>query len=164
VARAGIGLGANLGDKAAAVESALLLLADEPGISLVARSQLYRTPPWGDTDQDHFINAAVLVETDLAPRDLLARCLGIEEKLGRERCKDRRWGPRSIDLDLIFYGDLRIVESDLEIPHPRLFERAFVLKPLAEIAPEQEIAGRRVDDALALLAEDAAAITVYCPA
>jgi 2-amino-4-hydroxy-6-hydroxymethyldihydropteridine diphosphokinase len=155
MASAGIGLGANLGDAAATLEAALVQIAAEPGIRLAARSALYRTPPWGDTDQADFVNAAAIVETDLTPHELLGRLLAIEARLGRTRAKDRRWGPRAIDLDLLFYGDIEIADADLEIPHPRLFDRAFVLKPLAEIAPDRFLRGRTVSEALIAVEEDA---------
>lgn len=156
-----LGLGSNLGDRAANVEAALAQLAVEPGIRLVARSRLYLTPPWGDADQDAFVNAAALVETTLEPSDLLARCLAVETRLGRIRKADRRWGPRVIDIDIVDFAGRTIDTEELELPHPRVLERAFVLKPLVEIAPDHLIAGRRVEDALNDLAADAAAIRVY---
>jgi 2-amino-4-hydroxy-6-hydroxymethyldihydropteridine diphosphokinase len=125
-------------------------------VKLIARSSDYLTPPWGVTDQPPFVNCAILVETPLSPRALLDRALTIERALGRDRAKEQRWGPRTIDIDLIAYGDVAVDEPGLTLPHPRLFERAFVLVPLAEIVPDRMIAGRRVRDALAQL--DAAGI------
>ena len=104
---------------------------------LTARSSDYRTPPWGVKDQPPFVNLSIAVETSLPPRALLARAQAVERALGRERAKERRWGPRTIDIDLLAYDDIVLNEPDLTLPHPRLFERAFVLVPLAEIAAER---------------------------
>jgi 2-amino-4-hydroxy-6-hydroxymethyldihydropteridine diphosphokinase len=127
------------------------MLCDDGAVRLVARSSDYRTPPWGVTDQAPFINAAIAVTTALPPHDLLARTEECERALGRNRARERRWGPRSIDLDLLAYDDLVLIDRDLILPHPHLFERAFALVPLAEIAPERVIAGIRVREALARL-------------
>src|SRR5690606_4521546 len=116
-----------------------------------ARSSDYRTPPWGREDQPPFVNACIAVETELVPRDLLARAMAVERQFGRERTSTSRWGPRTIDIDIIAYDDLAFDEPGLTLPHPRLFERAFVLVPLAEIRPDAVIAGRAVRDALATL-------------
>ena len=113
---------------------------------LTARSSDYRTPPWGVTDQPPFVNAVIAVTTSLSPHELLARAEKCERALGRDRTLERRWGPRSIDIDLLAYDDLVLNDPDLILPHPHLFERAFVLVPLAEIAPERVIAGVRVRD------------------
>ncbi len=129
--RAHIGLGANLGDPVATMRAARHEL-DAYG-QVVAVSSLYRTPAWGVLDQPAFVNAALALETDLAPYPLLAALKALERDLGR--VTTIRWGPRAIDLDILDYGDLRLDASDLEIPHPRLAERAFALVPLAEIAP-----------------------------
>jgi len=107
-----------------------------------ARSSDYRTPPWGVTDQPAFVNLALVVETALAPRALLAHALAIEAAFGRDRAKEQRWGPRTLDIDIIAYDDIEIDEPGLTLPHPRLFERAFVLAPLAEIAPDRRIKGK----------------------
>jgi 2-amino-4-hydroxy-6-hydroxymethyldihydropteridine diphosphokinase len=117
-------------------------------VRLVARSSDYRTPPWGVTDQPPFVNAVVAVATLLAPHDLLARTQNCERVLGRDRARERRWGPRTIDIDILAYDDLTLADGDLVLPHPHLFERAFVLVPLAEIAGDRQIAGIRVSDAL----------------
>jgi len=114
----------------------------------LARSSDYRTPPWGFADQPPFINAVIAVATSLSPRDLLARALKIERAFGRDRERERRWGPRTLDLDLLAYDDLVLHSPDLTLPHPRMFERAFVLVPLAEIAPDRVIAAIHVTDAL----------------
>jgi 2-amino-4-hydroxy-6-hydroxymethyldihydropteridine diphosphokinase len=147
MAEAGLSLGSNLGDKAAAIEAALQRLGETPGIEIVRRSRLYRTEPWGDADQDWFVNACAIVETELAPRTLLDICLALETALGRDRAQSRRWGPRPIDIDMLFYEDLEIAEPGLILPHPRMFERAFVLVPLSEIAADREIQSRRIGEA-----------------
>lgn len=137
-----LGLGSNMGDKRANVSRAIALLAAAGDIVVVARSRDWKTPPWGVTDQDWFVNACVAVTTTLDPRALLARCQEVESALSRVRT--RRWGPRSIDVDILFYGALRIAEPDLIIPHPRIAERAFVLGPLSDIAPDLDVEGRGV--------------------
>ncbi|MCE1237702.1 MAG: 2-amino-4-hydroxy-6-hydroxymethyldihydropteridine diphosphokinase [Hyphomicrobiales bacterium] len=136
-----IGLGGNLGDVATTFRAALLRL-EAGGCRIVAKSSLWRTPPWGVTDQPAFLNACVRVETELAPRALLDLCLETETALGRIRLE--KWGPRAIDLDLLDVDGLTVDEPGLTLPHPYLGERAFVLVPLAEIAPERRIAGRSV--------------------
>jgi 2-amino-4-hydroxy-6-hydroxymethyldihydropteridine diphosphokinase len=113
-----------------------------PAVEVMAVSSLYRTPPWGKLDQPDFLNAAAAIATDLEPRALLQACLDIEG--GLKRVRDERWGPRIIDLDVLVYGEIALKESGLEIPHPRLTERAFVLEPLAEIAPDLDVAGQSV--------------------
>jgi len=146
-----IALGGNVGDVRATFERAIALLCDGSAVRLTARSRDYRTAPWGVTDQPAFINAVIAVTTSLAPRDLLIRALEVERALGRDRSRERRWGPRTLDLDLLAYNDLALHDAELTVPHPRLFERAFVLVPLAEIAPDRVIAGVRLSDALARL-------------
>ncbi len=141
---AALGLGGNVGDVASAFVEALARLGSPPGVSLTARSSVYRTPPWGKLDQPDFLNMAALVETTLPARALLALCLEVERGLGRERSE--RWGPRLIDIDVLTYGEATIDEQDLKVPHPRLAERAFVLVPLAEIAPRLMVGGRTVAD------------------
>ena len=147
-ARAYLALGGNVGDSRATLDRAVAMLAATPGVTLVARSSDYRTPPWGVTDQAPFINLCVAIDTTLAPLDLLTRVQEIERALGRDRANERRWGPRTVDIDIIAYGDLSLDEPGLALPHPRLFERAFVLMPLAEIAGDRRIAGRDLQDAL----------------
>jgi 2-amino-4-hydroxy-6-hydroxymethyldihydropteridine diphosphokinase len=146
-----LGLGGNVGDVRATLDAAVAQFADGKEVTLIARSSDYRTPPWGVTEQPSFINCAIAVETALAPRALLDRGFEVERALGRDRSKEQRWGPRAIDIDLLACDDLSLNEPDLVLPHPRLFERAFVLVPLAEIVPDRLIAGRRVRDALAQL-------------
>ena len=149
-----LGLGSNIGDKAATLADAVARLAATPGIRVTARSADYRTPPWGDTDQDWFLNAAVGVETSLSPHELLEAGLAIETAMGRVR--ERRWGPRVIDIDVLSYEGAAISDERLILPHRFVRERAFVLVPLAEIAPDLRIGPETVRDALAKL--DAAGI------
>jgi 2-amino-4-hydroxy-6-hydroxymethyldihydropteridine diphosphokinase len=146
-----LALGGNGGDVRATFDRAIGLLCDGQTVRLVARSSDYRTPPWGVTDQPPFINAAIEIGTTLAPHDLLARALDVERTLGRDRRHERHWGPRTIDIDLIAYDDRALSDPDLTLPHPRLFERAFVLLPLAEIAADRVISGQTVRAALAHL-------------
>jgi 2-amino-4-hydroxy-6-hydroxymethyldihydropteridine diphosphokinase len=134
-----LGLGGNLGEPAAAMAAALRFVEADPDTRVVAVSSLYRTPPWGKTDQPDFLNAAAEVSTCLSPRGLLDLCLAAEQRLKRVRAE--RWGPRVIDLDVLVFGDRAVAEDGLEIPHPRMLERAFVLAPLAEIAPDLVVAG-----------------------
>lgn len=148
MAEAFLALGGNIGDVRTTFARAVGMLCDEAVVRLVARSSDYRTPPWGVTDQPAFFNAVIAVATELSPRELLARALDCERALGRDRAHERRWGPRPVDIDLLAYDDVELHEPDLTLPHPHLFERAFVLVPLAEIAPERVIAGIRVRDAL----------------
>lgn len=144
-----IGIGGNVGDLAASFERAIALLCDGHSVWLTRRSSNYRTPPWGVTDQPAFVNAAIAVTTALAPHDLLARMREVERRLGRDRAVEQRWGPRTLDLDLLAYDDIQLDTPELTLPHPRMFERAFVLIPLVEIAPDRVIGGIRVRDALA---------------
>jgi 2-amino-4-hydroxy-6-hydroxymethyldihydropteridine diphosphokinase len=146
-----LGLGGNVGDVRTTLDRAVAALCDGRDVRLVARSSDYRTPPWGVTDQPPFVNLALVVETSLAPRALLERALRIEAAFGRDRAKEQRWGPRTLDIDIIAYDALETGEPGLTLPHPRLFERAFVLAPLAEIAPDRKINGIRIADALARL-------------
>lgn len=143
-----LALGSNIGDSRALLERAVAMLCDGATVRLVARSSHYRTPPWGNTDQPSFVNMCIAVETSLDPHQLLARAQDVEKALGRNRRNERRWGPRTIDIDILAYEGATLAEDDLKLPHPRLFERPFVLVPLAEIAPRMEIAGRRIADAL----------------
>ncbi len=136
-----IGLGANLGDAAATLRAAFDAIAELAGTRLVAASPLYVTPAWGLEDQPDFVNAAARVETALAPAALLAALLEIERRFGRDRSREQRWGPRTLDLDLLLYGDAVIDLPGLQVPHPRLHERAFALVPLADVAPGLHIAG-----------------------
>jgi len=142
-----LALGGNVGDSRAILDRAVMLLCDGISVKLIARSSDYRTPPWGFKYQPPFVNLCIAVETTLAPRDLLAHAQQVELALGRDRAHEKRWGPRTADIDIVAYGDLAVHELGLTVPHPRLFERAFVLLPLAEIAPALMIGGRSVRQA-----------------
>jgi 2-amino-4-hydroxy-6-hydroxymethyldihydropteridine diphosphokinase len=146
-----IALGGNVGDVRATFRKAIADICGMTQAALLARSSDYTTPPWGEENQPPFINACIEIETSLDPHALLFSLHKVEKKFGRDRDNETRWGPRTLDLDLIAYDDVRLDKPELTLPHPRLFERAFVLVPLAEIAPERVIAGRRVADALAQL-------------
>ena len=147
-----IGLGANLGDATATVLAALQALDALPHTRLVKASRLYRTPAWGKTDQPAFVNAAAVLETELDARALLDAMLGIERDHGRERLDGQRWGARTLDLDLLLYGEDVIDEPGLHVPHPHLHERAFALVPLVEIAPDLVIPGHgRASDLVAAM-------------
>ncbi|MGB8579093.1 MAG: 2-amino-4-hydroxy-6-hydroxymethyldihydropteridine diphosphokinase [Pseudolabrys sp.] len=142
-----LALGGNVGNSRAILDRAINLLCDGKEVRLTARSSDYRTPPWGFKYQPHFVNLAIAVETTLNPHELLARAQDIELRLGRDRAHEKRNSPRTADIDIIAYDDVTLSEPNLTLPHPRLFERAFVLVPLAEIAGNRVIAGRRVDKA-----------------
>lgn len=142
--RASLGLGGNIGDPATAMAQALRTLHAQPDCRVTAVSRLYRTPPWGKTDQDWFFNACALVETTLSPEALLDACLGIERDMKRER--KERWGPRTIDIDVLSYEGVEQSGGRLELPHPRMTGRGFVLMPLADVAPGLIVAGRTVRD------------------
>jgi 2-amino-4-hydroxy-6-hydroxymethyldihydropteridine diphosphokinase len=147
-AEALIALGGNIGDVRTTFDRAIACLCRDNAVRLTARSSDYRTPPWGMTNQPAFINAAIAVATSLPPRGLLARALECERKLGLDRARKQHWGPRIIDIDILAYDDVALAEPGLVLPHPHLWERAFVLVPLAEIAPDRVIAGVQVKDAL----------------
>ena len=151
MANALIALGGNVGDVRATFQKAIANICGMTQGALLARSSDYATPPWGEVQQARFVNACIEIETGLDPGALLFTLHRIENKFGRDRANERRWGPRTLDLDLIAYDDVSIETPELTLPHPRLFERAFVLAPLAEIAPERVIAGRSVRAALAQL-------------
>ncbi len=142
-----IALGSNIGDKAGNIRAAIAALTEAGDIRLAARSRLYRTPPWGKTDQDWFVNACITVETGLDVRTLLARCQQVERRLGR--VPTEKWGPRVIDLDILAFRDVRLDEPDLVLPHPHIAKRAFVLAPLADVAPDFTIGGKTVREMLA---------------
>jgi 2-amino-4-hydroxy-6-hydroxymethyldihydropteridine diphosphokinase len=148
MATAFVGIGSNLGEPERQIASALDQLAAEEGIELVAVSSLRETEPVGYLDQPNFLNGAAQVETELPARELLERLLAIEARLGRVRGEGPRFGPRTIDLDLLVYGDETIDEPGLTLPHPRLAERRFALEPVAELAPELEIPGAGTVQAL----------------
>lgn len=136
-----VGLGSNLDEPVAQVESAIEALQRLPGSTVTKRSSLYRTAPWGGIEQPDFVNAVVALETELTANALMEELLAIERRLGRRRDVER-YGPRVIDLDLLLYDAALIDEPQLRVPHPRLHERAFVLVPLAEIAPDASIPGQ----------------------
>jgi len=140
VPRAYVGLGANLGDREATLRRAVTVLAGRPGVEIVAVSSLRETDPVGVVGQPPFLNGAAAVDTTLSPRELLAELLAVEQELGRVRRE--RWGPRTIDLDLLLYGDEVVDEPGLTVPHPLLHERAFALEPLAELDPALAVPGR----------------------
>jgi 2-amino-4-hydroxy-6-hydroxymethyldihydropteridine diphosphokinase len=144
-----IALGGNVGDVRDTFRKAIANICSMTQAALIARSSDYVTPPWGEEKQDRFINACIEIDTALDPHALLFTLHKIEKKFGRERAKETRWGPRTLDLDIIAYDDVKLDKPELMLPHPRLFERAFVLVPLVEIAPDRMIAGRKVADALA---------------
>ena len=150
--RAFIALGGNEGEVQSTLTEAGWAIDGLPQTSIRAHSTTYRTPAWGRTDQPEFLNAVVEVQTRLAPQVLLKHLLAIEQRFGRVRRAGERWGPRTLDLDLLTYGEEVLDEPGLHLPHPRMHERAFVLVPLAEIAPMLNIPGHgRVSDLLATL-------------
>lgn len=153
-------LGGNIGKRAATLRQALELL-ELAGVRIKARSSLYETPPWGPIAQDSYLNQVVEVETSLSPRSLLELALRVERTLGRDRAREVRYGPRLIDIDILLFDSHDFRHADLQLPHPRILERAFVLVPLTEIAPDITIAGIRAADALARL--DASKIRAVTP-
>jgi len=144
--RVGFGLGSNIGDKPANIREALRLLEERGVARLTAVSRVYRTPPWGVLDQGDFANACAIRETTLSPYELLAAVKKIEADMGRE--PSRRWGPRLIDVDILFLGDHTLDDPELTLPHKELFGRGFVLRPLVEIAPDLVLDGLPVAEAL----------------
>jgi 2-amino-4-hydroxy-6-hydroxymethyldihydropteridine diphosphokinase len=142
-----LSLGGNLGDPAKSMGAALRILDADDNSRVTAVSSLYRTPPWGKLDQPDFLNAAAELSTRLSPRALLDLCLDAERRL--KRVREERWGPRLIDIDILVFGARTIHEAGLEVPHPRMLERAFVLAPLAEIAPTLAVGGRSLPERLA---------------
>lgn len=140
-ARVYLGLGGNLGDVPATLQQALVEIDRLPQTRVVQCSRSYRTPAWGMTEQPDFINAVVELHTALAARTLLEGLQAIERRLGRDRTTDVRWGPRTLDLDVLLYGDSVMDEPGLTVPHPRMHVRAFVLLPLADIAPDLVLPG-----------------------
>jgi 2-amino-4-hydroxy-6-hydroxymethyldihydropteridine diphosphokinase len=144
--RVGFGLGSNIGDKPENIRKALNLLEARGIARLTAVSRIYRTPPWGVLDQGDFANACAIGETALSPYELLAAVKTIEADMGREAT--RRWGPRLIDVDILFLGDHTLDDPELTLPHKELFGRGFVLLPLAEIAPDLVLDGAPIAQAL----------------
>jgi 2-amino-4-hydroxy-6-hydroxymethyldihydropteridine diphosphokinase len=148
----GLGLGSNIGDAPGNIREALRLLRASDVIEITKISSIYRTAPWGYKDQEPFANACALARTELAPEPLLKAVKAIEGEMGRT--KTVRWGPRLIDIDILFYGAQSLVSDNLVLPHKELFNRAFVLVPLAEIAPHLVLGGRPVAEAAATIAHD----------
>jgi len=146
-----LALGGNVGDVRATLDRAITMLGEGGDIQVVKRSSDYRTPPWGVADQPSFINRAIVADTALPPLDLLARAQSVERQFGRDRSREQRWGPRTLDIDLIDYEGVTQNTPALTLPHPRALERAFVLVPLAEIVPERRIAGVSIAGALVRL-------------
>jgi len=142
-----LSLGGNLGEPDKSMGAALRMLDADAQTDVVSVSSLYRTPPWGKTDQPDFLNIAAELRTALSPRALLDACLDAERRL--KRVRQERWGPRLIDIDILVFGDRTVHEAGLELPHPRMLERGFVLAPLAEVAPDFVARGRRLTDWLA---------------
>jgi 2-amino-4-hydroxy-6-hydroxymethyldihydropteridine diphosphokinase len=139
-----LGLGGNVGDPVGAMSAALKTLGNHPQCRVIAVSRLYRTPPWGKTDQDWFFNSAARVETTLEAVPLLDLALGIEQ--ANRRVRIERWGPRTLDIDILDYDRQSIHTDQLTIPHPRMKDRAFVLMPLVDVAPDYRIEGRPLAD------------------
>lgn len=138
-----LGLGGNIDDPVHAMAAALRALDERADCRIIGVSRLYRTPPWGKTDQAFFYNSCAALETTLPAPELLSLCLDIERNLKRVRIE--RWGPRTIDIDILTYGDQTIDRPDLHVPHPRMTERGFVLMPLADIAPAMLVGNRSVE-------------------
>ncbi|MGV9774611.1 2-amino-4-hydroxy-6-hydroxymethyldihydropteridine diphosphokinase [Streptosporangium sp. NPDC003464] len=147
-----LALGSNLGDRFETLQGALDALFDAPGLDFVAVSPVYETDPFGGPEQGPYLNAVVIAQTTLGPRTLLERAQGVENAFGRVR--QERWGPRTLDVDLIAVGDVTADDPELTLPHPRAHERAFVLVPWLRADPDAVLAGRRVEDLLAGLDQD----------
>lgn len=146
----GLGLGSNIGDRPANIMSALKLLEARHALEVTAISSIYRTLPWGYLEQDIFANACALARTSLDPLRLLSEIKSVETDMGRK--ETIRWGPRLIDIDILFYGREAVTTADLVLPHKEIFNRAFVLVPLAEIAPDLVLDGRSIREAAAVVA------------
>lgn len=159
--KAYLGLGSNLGDRLANIKKSLALLLNTPDIDLIACSPIYETAPVGGPEQDYFLNACISINTGLSPTVLLEKMLAIEKSL--KRIRRERWGPRTVDLDLLLYESITMNTPLLELPHPRLAERDFVLVPLADIAPLLHIPGKEktVKEILGER-ENSPAVTLYC--
>jgi 2-amino-4-hydroxy-6-hydroxymethyldihydropteridine diphosphokinase len=148
--RAYVGLGSNLGDREATIRRAVEVLGERPGIRVAGVSTLRETDPVGVEDQPRFLNGVVALEVALTARALLDELLAVERELGRDRSRETRWGPRTIDLDLLLFGDEVVDEPGLTVPHPRLAERRFVLEPLHELEPDLTLPdGRAVRELVA---------------
>jgi 2-amino-4-hydroxy-6-hydroxymethyldihydropteridine diphosphokinase len=149
-----IGLGSNLGDRGQLLQQAVQLLKETDGVAVTAISPVYETPPWGKTDQPPFLNAVAAVETALTPATLLQVCQHIEQVLGRVR--HEKWGARTIDLDLLYCEGITIHSPQLQLPHPYLTQRAFVLVPLQDIAPSLQIEGKDLSALIRAVSREAA--------
>lgn len=152
-----LGLGGNVGDVAAAMRAALQRFDQHPDCRVTAVSRAFRTPPWGPVEQDWYLNACAAVETSLSAPELLALALDTEKAFGRVRTT--RWGPRTLDIDILLYGDEPVALENLTIPHPRMAERAFVMVPLADIAPDVLLDGRRVAEHAAGFSDEGLEVT-----
>jgi 2-amino-4-hydroxy-6-hydroxymethyldihydropteridine diphosphokinase len=153
-----IALGGNIGDRRKNMQAALAALAEGP-VRIVTRSRIYEADSWGPVPQGKYYDCVVFGKTSLSPHALLRELNKIEARLGRNRAREIRYGPRTIDLDILLYDRLRLATSDLQIPHPLMLKRAFVLVPLREIAPSLVVNGIKIEDALARLKADASAMT-----
>ncbi len=149
-----IALGGNVGDVRGTFRKAVANICGMTQAALLARSSDYATPPWGELQQARFVNACISIDTALDPHALLFTLHKIEKKFGRDRANETRWGPRTLDLDILAYDDMTIDKPELKLPHPRMFKRAFVLVPLCEIAPDRTIGGQTPAAALSLLSTD----------
>lgn len=152
-----LGLGGNVGDVADAMRGALETIDKDPGCRVTSVSRVFRTPPWGPVEQDWFLNACAAVETGLSAPDLLSLVLSTERAFGRVRTT--RWGPRTLDIDILLYGDAPVSLENLTIPHPRMIERAFVMVPLADIAPDVVLDGRSVREHAGTFADEGLEVT-----
>jgi len=161
LAKVALSLGSNIGDRFAHLEKAFAALSTLERTSLSSTSPIYETAPWGDTDQNSFLNACAIIQTQLAPQDLLARLKDIEEDLGRTTT--RRWGPRVIDIDILIYDDLELQTNTLTIPHVNLVNRVFVLVPLLDIWPDLVVHGEPIETHLNRLPREGGDIFVYEP-
>ena len=149
-----IALGGNVGDVRDTFRRAISNICGMTQAGLLARSSDYATPPLGDIEQPRYVNACISIDTSLDPYALLFTLHKIEKKFGRDRARETRWGPRTLDLDMLAYDDVTIEKPELTLPHPRMFQRAFVLMPLCEIAPDRVISGQTPAEALALVSTE----------
>ena len=145
--RVAFSLGSNVGEKPSQIRAALAFLEAVDGVEILRTSSFYKTAPWGNEDQDWFVNACAIGQTSMTAHEVLRACKEIEVQLGRT--PGERWGPRLIDIDLLYLGDEEFTSPALTLPHPEMFNRVFVMVPLAEIAGDVKVAGRRIDDVLA---------------
>jgi 2-amino-4-hydroxy-6-hydroxymethyldihydropteridine diphosphokinase len=155
-----LGLGSNVGNRIAQLAGARGAITSKAG-EILAASSIYDTAPWGPIPQDNYLNQVIRISTELPPRDLLAALHEIERAAGRDRANEVRYGPRTLDLDILIYGDKAVHEDGLTIPHPRIAERAFVLVPLAEIAPDLALDGAQVRELLGRI--DSKTVARYDP-